>query len=243
MLFIPNKTLITFAFNFQNPIGLLSYAFFHISPSHLFGNLILLLAVGFIAEKKLSSREFAFVFMTAAVASALVYGLLFPENYLVGASAAISAFLAIAFIIDFKKTIFLVVIASMLTILISPLLLSYTEIKVNELNQRSELLEKQLNETNKAIEKALQENDSEQVQTLSLIKQTKINEFNNTLIAKNILTEGVEREESSQTSPLVHLTGAFVGLAYLWLFKRDVLWEMPYQIIPQKYLHKNLKKN
>jgi len=242
LLYIPTKTLLDFGFNSTNPIGLITYTFLHISPSHLIGNLILLLAVGFIAEKKLNYKQYYLVYLIAGATSAIVYSLLFPENYLVGASAAISALLAIAFIIDIKKTFIMVLFASLIISLISPELQALTQQKFNQLQNKSNQLEQNLNQINAQIKKAKQLNKTDEIKKLIENKSKQIQEYNKTTTQVLVVDEGMKREKHAQTSPLVHLTGAFTGLAYLFLFRRELVWKLPSQIIPQNLLQKNLKK-
>lgn len=48
---------------------------------------------------------------------------------------------------------------------------------------------------------------------------------------KEIMEEGVRREEESRTSTIVHLVGAITGLIYLGIFRRDIIWNLPSQVL------------
>ena len=243
LLFIPTSTLLAFGFNWGNLVGLFTYSFLHISPAHLVGNLILLLSVGFIAESKLSSKEFYGIYLTAGALSAVVYGFLFPQNYLVGASAAISALLAIAFIIDIKKTLVFVLFASLMISIISPELQVLTQTKFAELQEQSYQLQKSLKEVNNKIAIAKSLNKSKEASELIENKSKQIQQFNKTSNNLLVVNQGIEREKHAQTSPLVHLAGAFTGIGYLFLFRRELIWKIPSQIMPRNWLQKSLKKN
>ncbi len=233
-LYIPTSYLLMLGFNWQNLLGLLTYSFMHISPSHLIGNIVLLLSVGFIAETKLSTKEYFGVYFTAGIVSALVYGVMFPENYLVGASAAISALLAVAFIIDIKKAFVSIIIASIVISFASPVLQAVTKSEFEKLqNKTSEITEK-VTELNKQIQEAKQKNLTEQAEVLEKQKQEQVNELNKTSIQQIVIDEGIEREEKAKTSPLVHLAGAFTGLGYVFIFRRELVWQLPSQIMPRK---------
>jgi len=47
---------------------------------------------------------------------------------------------------------------------------------------------------------------------------------------KEVVEHGVEREDEATTSTIVHLVGAMTGIAYLALFRRDILWNLPSQV-------------
>ena len=193
-------------------------------------------------RKKLSSKEYFSVYITAGVASALVYGSLFPQNYLVGASAAISSLLAIAFVIDIKKTLVAVAAAALIISIISPQVQAYTLIKYNELQNQQSQLQNKIQETNQQIAIAQEQNNTQQEQKLNKTKVEQVSKFNQTSSKALTVDEGIKREKHAQTSALVHLTGAFIGLAYLFLFRRELIWQLPSQILPQDWLHRNLKK-
>ncbi len=242
-LYIPTKYLLLLGFNISNPLGLITYSFVHISPMHLIGNLILLLSIGFIAEQKLSSKEYFAVYLTAGAASAIVYGILYPQNYLVGASAAISGLLAIAFIVDIKKTLVAIVIASISISLISSPVHSFTLIEYEKMQNQQNQIQEKISELNTQIQKAIASNQTEIASQLNKTKQNQVQRLNKTSTETLVVNEGMKREEHAKTSPLVHLTGAFIGLAYLFLFRRELIWQLPSQILPQNLLQKNSKKN
>ena len=242
-LFIPTKVLLLLGFNLANPFGLLTYSFIHISPMHLIGNLILLLSVGFIAEQKLSSKEYFGIYLIAGASAALVYGLLFPKNYLVGASAAISSLLAIAFVVDIKKTLVAIIIASISISLISAPVHSFTMIKYEQLQNKQSQAQEKIIQINSEIKKAVAQNQTSKAEQLNKTKQSQVKQFNETSTQALVINEGIKREEHAKTSPLVHLTGAFIGLGYLFLFRRKLIWEIPSQILPRNLLQKNSKKN
>lgn len=119
LLYIPRNTIYLFGFNFLNPLSILTYTFVHVGPSHLVGNMLLLLAVGVIAESRLNGRDYFTVYFVSGAAAAVVFGMLNISNVLVGASAAISGLLMAAFIIDMRKAFFYTLAALLFSSLVA----------------------------------------------------------------------------------------------------------------------------
>ncbi len=69
-------------------------AFFHISPTHIFMNLVFLFLLGFPLEIKAGSRLMAALYLPSAIGGSILYALLSPGNTpALGASGAISGLL------------------------------------------------------------------------------------------------------------------------------------------------------
>lgn len=94
------------------------------------------------------------------------------------------------------------------------------------------------------LEKAnetLEEKEKEEEQ-LKERKNESFEEFNQTVHEEQKIEEGIKREERAKTSGIVHLVGALTGLLYLAIFRRDIIWNMPSQVLRLEDYYKKLKK-
>ena len=243
LLYIPTSNLIAYGASFDNPIGFIAYSFVHVSPAHLIGNLILLIPIGFIAEKKLRSKDYIVIFFFSAAASAIVYSYMTPNHVLVGASSAISGLIAAGFMVDFKKGLLAVLLSSLLIYLVSPSITMYTQEHLGVLQNQSAQLEQNITQINQAIQVAIQQNNTQQAANFTEQKQAVVQDYSATKKSQTNIEVGVEREKTSTTSPIVHIVGALTGMAYLVAFRRDIIWEMPSQLISRKRSRRNSTKN
>jgi len=228
-VYIPWEYLKDFGFLISNPLTLFTYPFIHISPSHLLSNILLLLAIGFIAEQKISSKEYFVVFFSSAIVSAIVFSIAAPNIILVGASAAISGILAVSFFVDFKKTLIGVAIFAltlpMLTSVVNNQVQSYyssTVLKNQELKHKVTNIEQQ-------VKKALEANNTTLVKKLSAEKEKLQSNEKKTEEIRRTIEEGREREKGSIVMQIVHVAGALTGVAFLFIFRRDILMSLPEQ--------------
>jgi len=86
--------------SYLNPLTLISYQFLHGDVMHLFGNLILLLLVGFAAEAALGSLRFTFYYLLSGIGSGLLFSIIELNagngaQSLIGASGSLSGVMAI----------------------------------------------------------------------------------------------------------------------------------------------------
>jgi membrane associated rhomboid family serine protease len=236
LLYIPSKVLLQLGFNFENPIGILLYSFLHVSPNHVIGNLILLFIVGAIAEQKLNRKDIIGIYFLSSFAAAITFSLLTPNTIIVGASAAISGLISAAVVADIKKAVVGIVAFTVLMFLIGPPLYQYSADQIELLRDKTSVLEQQLQTTSLQLEMAIEQNNTVLIEQLQEKYDTTYYELNESTMAKVNVEEGVEREKRSQTSSLAHIVGAIVGFIYLWRIRPDILWKLPEQVLPKKYL-------
>lgn len=236
LLYIPSSILLQYGFSFDNWIGLIFYSFLHVSPNHLIGNLLLLLFVGTIAEQKLNKKDMTIIYFLSGAAAAITFSLLQQNTVLVGASAAISGLIAAAAVVDIKKFVVSIVAFSLLIFLIGPPLYQYSADQIELLRTQTNTLQQHLENTSQQLEIAKAQNDTALIQNLSQEFDTTYYELNTTTRAQTNLEEGVDREKRSSTSSLAHVIGAAVGFLYMWRRRPDLLWALPYQILPRRYL-------
>lgn len=82
-------------------------------------------------------------------------------------------------------------------------------------------------ELNKTVEE--KENKTQEKKQIEEERNKTQEDLNGTMQKKNVVKEGVKREEETTTSSVVHLVGALTGLIYLGLFRRDIIWNLPSQ--------------
>ena len=265
--FIPNEAIYGLGFSSYNWLGALVYPFLHISPIHLISNMFMLLAVGLVVEEKLKWKDYYAIYLLSAVLSGIVFIALVPNIVLVGASAAIAGFVIPACLIDFKKTVAYLVLFSLISVAVawpiqSSIFSLYSQSKEmsTELEQaynqtveqktqiaqnisalddkfnRGEINITDYNQSRTGLVTAL-DNLTEQEQAVS----QKLDEATGTVLN---LEEGITREQTSQTSLIVHLAGSFAGFGYLALFRRDVIWNSGYQVLRlERWLRRRLRRS
>jgi len=265
-LFIPTETVVKFGFSQNNLAAVITYPFLHVTLTHLIGNLSLLLALGFVVEEKLRLKDYYAIFFVSAMLSGVLFLMLSPNVILAGASAAISGLLIPACLIDFKKTIAYLILFSLAATVLSPIttdaitgVYSSSKQKITEIQQtfNQTLAQKQqvfesisalddklnrgeitITEYNKSKQELAQitENLTKQERALSA-------DLNKTAATLSNIEEGISREKTSKTSFTVHLFGSFIGLAYIAIFRRDVLWNSGYQVSRlERWLKKRRKR-
>jgi hypothetical protein len=235
LIYIPMQTLVDYGFMFSNPIGLVTYPFMHVSPGHLIGNVLLLIPIGLVAEQKLRWKDYFVIYFLAGAVAAVLFGLMYPDVVLVGASAAISGLIAAAAVVDFKKAIAAVIIFSIFMSIVGPQIAIFTKQQLDELEKQNNQLSLKITDVDQQITVAVKKNDTEAVKRLLTEKNETVKKMNESIIRSTNLQEGMQREKGVVTSPLVHLAGTLVGFAYIFAFRRDVLWEMSSQLISRKY--------
>lgn len=265
-LFIPNSTIYEFGFSVSNWIGLITYPFLHISLIHLLGNMFLLMAIGFVVEEKLNWKDYYALYLISAVTAGIFFVMLSPNVLLAGASAAIGGFLIPACLIDFKKTIAYIVMFSLASMLIAPVITDAVTTFYGQSRQIGTELETAYNQTVAQKEQVAQNisvlddkfnrgeititeyNRSKQelvqiADNLTKQQETVYANLNNTAATVSNIEEGMTREQTSKSSLAVHLFGSFMGLAYIAIFRRDIIWNSGYQVLRlELWLKKHLKR-
>ncbi len=265
-LFIPNSTIYEFGFSLSNWIGLVTYPLLHVSLIHLLGNMFLLMAIGFVVEKKLNGKDYYALYFISAVTAGIFFVMLSPNVLLAGASAAIAGFLIPACLIDFKKTIAYILMFSLASMLIAPVITDAVTGFYGQSRQIGTELETAYNQTVAQKEQVAQNisvlddkfnrgeititdyNRSKQelvqiAENLTKQQETVYANLNKTVETVSNLEEGIAREQTSKTSLIVHLFGSFMGLAYISIFRRDIIWNSGYQVLRlERWLKKQLKR-
>lgn len=75
-------------------------------------------------------------------------------------------------------------------------------------------------------------NKSKQEQIIEEKESNIKQKANQTIINELILEQGIERDRKAQTSSIVHMVGAIMGILYLAAFRKDIIWKMPSQVLP-----------
>lgn len=265
-LYIPNSVIYEFGFSASNWIGLVTYPFLHVSLIHLLGNMFLLMAIGFVVEEKLNWKDYYALYFISAIAAGIFFVVLSPNVILAGASAAIAGILIPACLIDFKKTIVYLLIFSLAATIIAPVITDGVTGFYSQSKQASTALESAYNQTTTQKEQTAQNisvlddkfnrgeititeyNQSKQelVQIVNnLTKQQEIvySNLNKTVATVSNIEEGMTREQTSKTSLMVHLFGSFMGLAYIAVFRRDIIWNSGYQVLKlERWLKNRLRR-
>jgi len=267
LLFIPNSVIYEFGFSVSNWIGLITYPFLHISLIHLLGNMFLLMAIGFVVEEKLNWKDYYALYLISAVTAGIFFVMLSPNVLLAGASAAIGGFLIPACLIDFKKTIAYILMFSLASMLIAPVITDAVTSFYGQSRQIGTELETAYNQTSAQREQVAQNisvlddkfnrgeititeyNQSKQelvaiANNLTKQQETVYANLNKTAATVSNIEEGMTREQTSKSSLAVHLFGSFMGLAYIAIFRRDIIWNSGYQVLRlERWLKKHLKSS
>ncbi len=80
----------------------------------------------------------------------------------------------------------------------------------------------------KELNKTLKEKEEKEEELQEKENET-VKDLNKTMTDQMKLEQGIKREERAKTSAIVHLIGAFTGIGYLCIFRRDILWSLPSQ--------------
>jgi membrane associated rhomboid family serine protease len=266
-LFISNSTIYEFGFSVSNWVGLVTYPFLHVGLIHLLGNMFLLMAIGFVVEEKLNWKDYYALYFISAITAGIFFVMLSPNVILAGASAAIGGFLIPACLIDFRKTIAYILMFSLASMLIAPVITDAVTGFYGQSQKISAELEYAYNQTAAQKEQVVQNisalddkfnrgeititdyNRSKQelvqiADNLTKQQETVYANLNKTVATVSNLEEGIAREQTSKTSLIVHLFGSFMGLAYLAIFRRDIIWNSGYQVLRlERWLKKHLKSS
>lgn len=198
--YLPSSVLNAFGLG-ESPAGIFAHLFLHVGVIHLIGNLLPLIAFSLLLETVLVWTDVAAIFLASGALGGAFFAFLNPGVALIGASAAISGLMAAAAALKPKLA---------LVLLVAIPLTDFGERAFERgLLDKKTALENEiplLLAQNRTVE-AVQANAS--LQTVSTqVEQT---------------AEGKAREAATPTDFAVHAFGAFVGVAFLWFFRRREL--------------------
>ncbi len=213
-LYISNEPMLSRAFSLGNgPTSLLSHMFVHVGVRHLVGNLVPLLLFGAFLELAIPSWHALLLFFVSGATASLLYALLTPAAPpLVGASAAVSGLMGAALSARPRQALLLLILTPLLLFFAAfPLLQFYSDFHSGQLAQQQSALSSKVD---------------------ALVQQQKLEEAaaaNASLraVSNQAASEeqGKRREEETPTALSVHVFGALVGVAFLFLADRKALDE------------------
>ncbi len=208
--FTPKPTLLALGANFFKFQNVLIYYLVHSWYHHLFFNAAVLFAFGYVIYEVLGKKHFISLFFVSTVGSALAAVLIFPGYSFVGASAASSAWVAVAFASRPKQAIAALIASSVLvSILLSPIAaLSYAA-SLESLSQERETLELDYNA-------AIIAGDVNRARAVYIMIER----------TEQVIEKTVEEEKSAKgldISHFMHAIGAVIGLGYLLVFRKAEL--------------------
>ncbi|MEM0475619.1 MAG: rhomboid family intramembrane serine protease [Candidatus Norongarragalinales archaeon] len=207
--YLPTAFLTEFALA-GSPIGFFTHVFLHVGIQHLISNLLPLFAFALLLETTLAWSDVIAIFLASGVFGGILFSLLNPGAALVGASAGVSGLMASAAALKPKRALALLVIV--------PLAIAFLAIPLVELGERA--FERGLFERKASLESEipvlLAQNKTVEAAQANASLQAVVAQAQQTV-------EGRLREEATQTDFTVHVFGAFVGVAFLWFFRRRKL--------------------
>lgn len=207
--FIPVSLLSIFGFSIRQPWALLSYWLTHTGLFHLAVNAVSVFAFAAILERTLSARGVLKIFFFSAFLSAFFFSLLNPDILLIGASAGMSGLLACSLVLKPKQSLIALAAILAFLLLLFPLISFALEEQKTSLQSETSILSSDLN-------KAVAEKNFQKAKELSkqlAEKNTQSSEFNLAL----------KLSATTKTDSLIHALGAFFGLAYLAVFRKQSL--------------------
>ena len=264
--FIPIQSISNFGLSFENIFGVITYPFLHISLNHLIGNMCLLMAIGFVAESRLNRKDFFAIYFLSSIATGLVVAFFAQNTILIGASAAVAGLVIPACLIDFKKVIVYLVLFGVLSFMLTSAAdfavsstYTFSQNQTTELEhvyndtvqQRTlavgnistledrfrsgEINETQYNQSRQTLVSLIENLTKMQNSTANQLSQAKISVLN--------IEEGISREQASETSTPAHVVGSLVGLGYIALFERGIIWNSGYQVSRLEQWLRRQRKN
>lgn len=237
-----------------NLVGLLTYSFTHIGFRHLIANMFVFLFLGTVLEQEVDGKHVLGIFLASGVLGGFLYTFVYPNVWVVGASASVAGILASSIISDFKKTV-PIFIASLLLLsgVVLPLtnqgltaLYSRKKEAKSDYLQQAEVLNQTRTELTKEIS-ALQKKieagnatEKEKKRYEELLNKTKnvsktITEKKEKVKKKEEetkdISEGMEKEAMTPVSELLHFFGGGLALLYIALAERRLFYKFKRDII------------
>jgi membrane associated rhomboid family serine protease len=217
-----------FGLSGDNLLGAFTYEFMHIGLKHLLGNILVLLAIGAVLEQRLESRHVAGLYIAAGAGAGLVYALLFPNVWVIGASAAIAGAIVTSLLVDIRRA----TVALVAAVIIIPYgVFPFTDWALNTFSEtaanKTAELGAQKAELGKALKQLEQQaaagNASAAEAAVHVSQEIQVIEQQQRNIVQNVVTVSKARQTESVTpvSFEIHFFGAMFALAYLAAFRRD----------------------
>lgn len=206
--FIEVDGLRQFSFDLSDPQNILSFIVIHTGYIHLLVNVVSFIAFAILVELTLSSVDVFFIFFLSQIGAALIFCFLNPDKTLIGASGGVSGLMAAYVIMKPVKAIITVALLVLsLNFVFVPLIdYSFYLYKQNILNEQTDI-ERDLNE-------AVAEGDVNAVIDLNKsLQESK---------EKVVKIEESERLQKQTTTDFwIHGYGGFLGVLYVFLFRRN----------------------
>src|SRR3989344_2290692 len=206
--FIPAEEILKYSFSVYGPENSFLFIFVHESLQHLFENLFAFLAYAIVIELALGAFDVIAIFFLSAIAAALVYVAVNANAAMLGASTGVMGLAAAAFFLNLKRAILFSAAMLLFVYFIAVPVIS------GGVDAQQQNIEFQKQEISGEIEIAKSAGDIERQQVLE--RQILVVEQESLQIE-----EGKGFAEKTETSNFAHGLGAFFGLAYLFVFRRD----------------------
>ena len=209
-VYIPDLKITTFALNLSSPLTVLSYLFVHIGINHILSNLTALAIFAYLCEGKLSHTDVIAIFLIAGSIAGIVFALANPGVLLAGASASIAGLMAAAAITDPQRAFPLLIgIPLAVAFVVTPLAGMIS-------NSVTVSLQRQVLSAQATAQAYVAQNKTTEAKAALAQATQKVGELSQH-------QEGAMRESATQTDYLVHVVGAFMGAAYVLLFRKQAV--------------------
>ncbi len=210
-LYLPDATVQSLSLNAQQyPESAFTHLFIHVGVLHLIGNVVPLFLFALLFEFAVGALDVLVVFFASGVLASTLFVLTNPGVFLVGASAGVSGLIGAAFATRPRATTLALLFTPLLLgFVVYPYLSALSTTQASTLEEQTQLLQQNLTllvQQNRTAE-AAQVN-----QTLTLVQNQ-----------KTITEQGRAREAATPSDLSVHVYGALIGIAYVFLARRDKL--------------------
>lgn len=206
--YISDQKLSELSFNLsQNPLGIFTHMFIHVGVMHLAGNLVSLILFALLLEYSLDSKNTLAIFFLSGALSSILFSILNPNFFLVGASAAVSGMIGACIAVRPKLSIILFLLLPFLVYSVAfPIANGSAASFLSSLTQQKQ---------------QLQQNYSNLIQQNKTSEAIKVNETIAAVEQKQEQSlQGQKRDETVPSDFFVHLFGVLSGLAYVFKFKK-----------------------
>ncbi len=207
--YLPSSLLGAFGLG-ESPLGFFTHIFLHVGVIHLAGNLLPLIAFSLLLETVLVWSDVLAIFLASGVLGGALFAFLNPGVELIGASAAISGLMAAAAALKPKRALVLLIAV--------PLIVAFALVPLVDFGEHafeSGLLEKKASLESEISVLLAQNRTAEAAQANASLQAVSAQ--------AEQTAEGKAREAVTPSDFSVHAFGAFVGVAFLWLFRRREL--------------------
>jgi membrane associated rhomboid family serine protease len=241
--------LASFGLAWWNPLGVFTHLFMHQGVRHLLANILPLVTFAVLLETQMSTGGVLVIFFASGIAGGLAYILVNPGAVVIGASAASSGLMAAATALRPKQAILLAVFITVLAVLFVTPASDYftsarkTDVQTNVrvLGQQQEQAQAQAHAAKSAVSDAsarvadLEQQgrtaEANRVRSILVQRQAALAEAEKTAVEANESFAGAlkksqefaqgEAQENAPVSALPHAVGAFVGLLFVFKFRKS----------------------